>query len=103
MYNTTNLLIIKLYTFYFIQNHINFFLFQTLKTLFSWCNFNNAVYALAKVQNLLPSNIKLTIYNSLFISYIEYGISCWGKTACPDMKKKITLQKRAVRLIDDSK
>ena len=46
-----------------------------------------AVYALAKVQNLLPSNIKLTIYNSLFRSYVEYGISCWGKNACPDMKK----------------
>ena len=60
------------------------------------------VYDLAKVRNLLPSNIKLIIYNSLFRSYVEYGISCWGKTACPDMKKIITLQKRAVRLIDNS-
>ena len=64
---------------------------------------STAVYALAKVRNLLPSNIKLTIYNSLFRSYVEYGISCWGKIACPDMKKIFTLQKRAVRLIDNSK
>ena len=36
-------------------------------------------YALVKVRNLLPSNIKLILFNSLFRSYLEYVISCWGK------------------------
>ena len=34
----------------------------------------NAVYALSKLKNVLPVSVKLTIYNSLFRSFIEYGI-----------------------------
>ena len=48
---------------------------------------SSAVNALAKVRNLLLGNIKLTIYNSIFQSYVESGISYCSKNACPDMKK----------------
>ena len=34
-----------------------------------------AVFALSNVRNILPSNIKHTIYNSLFCSFEEYAIS----------------------------
>ena len=58
-----------------------------------------SVYASDKLQNLIPivaSNIKLTIYiymyNSLFRSYVENGISCLGRNACPEMKKKNTVE-----------
>ena len=64
---------------------------------------SSAVFALSSVKNILPSNIKLTIYNSLFRSYIEYGISAWGRNKCSEMKQIHILQKRAVRLIDNSK
>jgi len=39
----------------------------------------SAVFALSSMKNILPNNIKLTIYNSLFRSFIEYGISAWGR------------------------
>ena len=40
----------------------------------------NAAFALSSVKNILPSNIKLTIYNSLFDhSYIDYGILAWRR------------------------
>ena len=61
------------------------------------------MFALSKIRNLLPSNIKLTIYNSLFRSFVEYGISAWGLGKSKDMRKLSILQKRAVRLIDNSK
>ena len=41
---------------------------------------SSAVFSLSSVKNFLPSNIKLTIYNSLFRSFIEYGISAWDVT-----------------------
>ena len=64
---------------------------------------SSAVFALSSVKNILPSNIKLTIYNSLFRSFIEYGISAWGCNKCSEMKQIHILQKRAIRLIDNSK
>ena len=38
---------------------------------------SSAVFAIAlsNVRNLLPSNIEHTLYNSLFQSFVEYGIS----------------------------
>jgi hypothetical protein len=64
---------------------------------------SSAVFALSSVKNILPSNIKLTIYNSLFRSFIEYAISAWGCNKCSEMKQIHILQKRAIRLIDNSK
>ena len=64
---------------------------------------SSAVFALSSVKNFLPSNIKLTIYNSLFRSFIEYAISAWGCNKCSEMKQIHILQKRAIRLIDNSK
>lgn len=64
---------------------------------------SSAVFALSKVRNLLPSNIKLNIYNSLFRSYVDYGISAWGRNTSPDMKKINVLQKRALRVIENVK
>ena len=48
---------------------------------------SSAVFALSNVINLLPCNIKHTIYNSLFRSFIEYGILAWRRNKCPEMKK----------------
>ena len=44
-------------------------------------------YALSKLENLLPNKIKLTIYNSLFKSHIEYGIVAWGNSADQGIKR----------------
>ena len=64
---------------------------------------SSAVFALSSVKNILSSNIKLTIYNSLFRLFTEYGISAWGRNKYSEMKKIHILQKRAIRLIANSK
>ena len=53
---------------------------------------SSAVFVLSNVKNFLPSNIKLTIYNSLFRSFIEYAISAWGRNKCLEMKQIHILQ-----------
>ena len=62
-----------------------------------------ATYALSKLKNLLPNKIKLTIYNSLFKSHIEYGIVAWGNSADPGIKRICSLQKRSVRYISNAR
>ena len=64
---------------------------------------SSATFALSRVKSLLPSNIKLMIYNSLFKSYIEFGISAWGINKESNMKRILLSQKRAVRYIHNAK
>ena len=55
---------------------------------------------LAKLKNLLPKCILQIIYNALFLSHLNYGITAWGFHSC---SRLIKLQKKAVRLISKSK
>jgi hypothetical protein len=48
-----------------------------------------------KLKNFLPNTILQTIYNSLILPHLIYGINLWG--SC--FKKLEKLQKRAVRII----
>ena len=63
----------------------------------------SAVYALSKLRNLLPRHVKLTVYNSLFRSFMEFGISCWGRSSNNNINRISILQKRAVRYIENLK
>ena len=63
----------------------------------------NAVFALSKLKNVVPLNAKLTIYNSLFRSFIEYGICAWGRSKSKNIDRITTLQKRAMRCIFNAK
>ena len=55
---------------------------------------------LGKLKNILPRDILLSIYNSLFQSRATYGITAWGFHDC---KRLSVLQKRAVRHVSKSK
>ena len=55
------------------------------------------------LKSFIPQNILKTIYNSLFLSYTNYGISCWGYTNQASLKPLVILQKRAIRIITHSK
>ena len=57
---------------------------------------------LNNVKNFLPEKIKLTIYNSLILSHINYGLILWGHKSCK-CDRILKLQKRAVRLIKCAK
>ena len=48
------------------------------------------------------SNIHLQIYRPLIFPYTFYGTFAWGQAAQRDLKKNLTLQKRALRLISFS-
>ena len=53
------------------------------------------VGVLNRLKNILPTSIKLMIYNALILSRINYGILAWGYQC----ERIFKLQKRAVRLI----
>ena len=54
---------------------------------------------IAKLRHHVPLNSLLQIYRSLIFSYTLYGIPAWGQASQCDLKKILTLQKRALRLI----
>ena len=54
---------------------------------------------LNKLKKVLPTRIKLLLYNTLILPHLTYGINSWGFN-CSRIKK---LQKKAVRVIYNSK
>ena len=54
---------------------------------------------LARLKRFLPSNILLTIYNSLLLPRINYCLLCWGFI---NTKGILLIQKKSVRLITGS-
>ena len=50
---------------------------------------------LNRLKNILPTSIKLIIYNSLILSRINYGILAWGYNS----ERIFNIQKKAVRFI----
>ena len=55
---------------------------------------------LNRIKTYLPQNAKLTIYNSLILSYLHYGILLWGQASYCNRPK--ILQKKAVRIITNN-
>ena len=47
------------------------------------------------MQNILPKNILLSLYNTLILPHINYCILSWGK----ESDSILLLQKRAIRTI----
>jgi len=91
-------------------NHFNF-LGLTIDENLNWKehlkNLSNKLSRTTGILNMLKSQLPgitlKTIYNSLFLSHINYGISCWGYTHQSSLKPIITLQKKAIRIITFSK
>lgn len=52
---------------------------------------------LCKVRYSLPRNVKLLIYNSIFMSVLSYCYLVWGTTTASNMSKLHIIQKKAVR------
>ena len=58
-----------------------------------------AIGIFRRMKRFLPLFILKTLYSSLFLSYVNYGILLWGS----NMKRIVKLQKFAVRSITNSK
>jgi hypothetical protein len=52
-----------------------------------------------KIRHLLPANVLVSLYNSLFASFLQYGIIVWGLTYDTYTKPIYLLQKKVVRAI----
>ena len=76
-----------------------------------WCEHINhcrkkvasGVYALNMVKQLFTENTKRMMYFSLINPYLLYGNLLWGSTYQTHLQKLTTLQKRALRIITNSK
>lgn len=62
------------------------------------CKVSQTIGVMNRLKNFLPSNILQTIYNSLVLPRLNYGILAWGHKS----DRLLKLQKRAVRIISHS-
>ena len=58
---------------------------------------------MTRLKYLLPTHILSTIYHSLFLPHISYGLTAWGNSVSKEYKRLITLQKKVVRTICQAK
>ena len=52
-----------------------------------------------KIRHLLPTNVLVSLYYSLFASFLQYGIIVWGLACDTHTKPIYLLQKKVVRAI----
>ena len=60
---------------------------------------SRAVGVMRRLRQFLPSHVLLTLYNTLILPHLQYGILLWGKSP----HKLFEIQKKAVRVICNSK
>lgn len=61
-----------------------------------------AVGVVQRHRFILPTKVKLLLYNSLFYSHISYGYLVWGTTGLTNLEKIHRLQKKMMRAICNS-
>ena len=74
------------------ENHIN----QLTKKC------SSSIGMLFKVKNFLPETALLSLYNTLVLSHINYGITAWSSAGISAKTRLHILQKRALRAISHS-
>ena len=52
-----------------------------------------------KLKWYLPRNVLLTLYSTLVLPYLNYGILAWGNATVSQIQKILLLQKKAMRII----
>ena len=57
---------------------------------------------LSKVKSFLPANTMYTLYCSLVLPYLNYGLLLWGNSSKQNVNKVFKIQKRAIRVITNS-
>ena len=60
---------------------------------------SRALGVISRLKRILPTFVLLTLYNSLILPHMHYAILCWGF----NQGRIAKLQKRAIRLITNSK
>ena len=57
------------------------------------------IVLIKRVKKFIPSSHYLKIYQSLFVSHLTYGISCWGGVHYSKLQKLFNIQKRCIRIL----
>lgn len=86
------------------------FLGVYLQSNLKWCKHTNNISSklaksaaiMHKLKWFLPSNVLLSIYNTLFLPHINYCIGAWGNTERNNLNHIIMLQKRVIRSIGNA-
>ena len=60
---------------------------------------SKVVGTIANLRHFVPLNTLLSIYNSLILPYLTYGLIAWGQACKSHLNKILILQKRVLRLI----
>lgn len=64
---------------------------------------SRTLYNLKMIKNILPSYVLKTLYMTLLQPYMDYGIILWGATNQCHLNKLNVIQKKAIRVITNSK
>ena len=59
----------------------------------------STIVLIKRVKKFIPPSHYLKIYQSLFVSHLTYGISCWGGIYPSKLKKLFNIQKRCIRIL----
>ena len=68
-----------------------------------WHKMRKSKGIIAKIRHYVPRRVLLSVYNSLIVPYLTYGICAWGNCAFTFQRKIVILQKRVSRIIYFSK
>ena len=71
------------------KNHIDSITMKLSKT----------IGLLSKIRHFVPFHTLVSIYNSLVVPYLRYGLIAWGQTGKTQLNKLLILQKRALRFM----
>ena len=63
---------------------------------------SSSIGILNKVKNFLPESALLSLYNTLILSHINYGITAWSSTGVSGKNRLHILQKRALQAVSHS-
>ena len=55
-----------------------------------------------KLKHFFPEEILVTLYNTLILPYINYGILAWGNSGIVQINRLLILQKKAFRIINQT-
>ena len=64
---------------------------------------SSAIYAINRIKRLIPDKYKRTLYFSLIYLHLSYGVLIWGSANITNMKKLVTMQKKAIRILANAK
>ena len=61
-----------------------------------------SIGVLNSLKHFLPNHIMVMLYNTLILPHLSYNLLAWGSASYTDIAKLLVLQKKAVRIINNT-